>query len=590
MNNLSDSPVFDFVYKIVKYFKWYVIFLLFSSIFGSIEVSIRSYLTKCIIDSIDQNLTTILGINKNVIFYIFLTVLVIIFNNINEYVWVKLFPYIKKEIVNTLFFRASTNSYSFYQNHLAGSLSSMINNCTYAVPSIIRIFIDNLFGPTSALAISVCTLYYVDLKFSIALLLWAILYLASAFSISPTIKRLSKNVSQEASRGYIVDILSNIVSVKLFSNTQREVKLVKDNLDRWGKKAYERDLLIVKLFSFHSIFFLLFQLICFYWLFVGFDLHKYTLGDFVLVFSVSFGIYRNLTGIARNISDFSESIGILSQSLATLFKPTEIIEAPDAVSLKVTHGEIIFDNVDFNYKEGTLLFQKQSVRIMPSQKVGLVGYSGSGKTTFVNLILRLYDVTSGSILIDNQDIRSVTQDSLHKSIAMIPQELSLFHRSLIDNILYARTDASNEEVIAASKSAYAHEFIEKLPQGYESLVGERGIKLSGGQRQRIAIARAILKDAPILILDEATSQLDSITESIIQESLWKLIKNKTTLIIAHRLSTLMHVDRILVFDKGKIVEDGNHQQLISQDGLYKKLWDNQAKEPPKNYDLLDGLI
>lgn len=222
------------------------------------------------------------------------------------------------------------------------------------------------------------------------------------------------------------------------------------------------------------------------------------------------------------------------------------------------------------------MFQNKSVTIEAGQKVGLVGYSGSGKSTFVNLILRLYEVVDGQILIDGQNLSEVTQESLRQAIAMIPQDPTLFHRSLMDNIRYGRTKASDEEVISASKKAHADEFISLLPEGYETLVGERGVKLSGGQRQRIAIARAILKNAPILMLDEATSQLDSITESNIQDSLWELMQGKTTLIVAHRLSTLLHMDRILVFDKGHIVEDGTHAELLNRGGLYKTLWDAQV--------------
>jgi ATP-binding cassette subfamily B protein len=217
-----------------------------------------------------------------------------------------------------------------------------------------------------------------------------------------------------------------------------------------------------------------------------------------------------------------------------------------------------------------------SLEILAGQKIGLVGYSGGGKTSFVNLILRLYEISEGSILIDNQDIRDVTQDSLRRAIAMIPQEPVLFHRTLLENIRYGRIEATDEEVIAASKRAYAHEFISKLPENYHTLVGERGIKLSGGQRQRIAIARAILKNAPILILDEATSQLDSVTEEYIQASLAELMQGKTTIVIAHRLSTLLHMDRILVFDQGKIIQDGTHAELLAQAGLYKTLWDAQV--------------
>lgn len=220
------------------------------------------------------------------------------------------------------------------------------------------------------------------------------------------------------------------------------------------------------------------------------------------------------------------------------------------------------------------MFEDKSIVISAGQKVGLVGYSGAGKSTFINLILRLFEVQNGRILIDDQDIKNVTQESLHQAITMVPQDPSLFHRTIMENIRYGRLDASDDEVKKAAQSACAHEFILKLPLGYDTLVGERGVKLSGGQRQRISISRAILKNSPILILDEATNQLDSVNEKDIQESLWNLIQDKTTIIVAHRLSTLLNMDRILVFNQGKIVQDGTHNELLGR-GLYKTLWDAQ---------------
>jgi len=276
------------------------------------------------------------------------------------------------------------------------------------------------------------------------------------------------------------------------------------------------------------------------------------------------------------VDEFNQALGKCKQSLSALIVPHEIKDKENALSLQVSKGQITFSDVEFFYKETKPLFQNKSVMIEGSQKVGLVGYSGSGKTTFVNLILRLFEVTKGSILIDEQNIRDVSQDSLHEKIALIPQDPTLFHRTLMENIRYGQVTATDAEVIEAAKKAHAHEFIQKLPQGYDSLVGERGVKLSGGQRQRIAIARAILKNAPILILDEATSQLDSVTEGYIQESLWELMQGTTTIVVAHRLSTLLHMDRILVFDAGKIVEDGTHSELIEKNGLYKTLWSTQV--------------
>lgn len=232
--------------------------------------------------------------------------------------------------------------------------------------------------------------------------------------------------------------------------------------------------------------------------------------------------------------------------------------------------------MDFCYKNTVPLFQNQSITILPGQKVGLVGYSGGGKSTLVRLLLRLYDVTGGAIRIDGQDIREVTQASLRNAITMIPQEPVLFQRSLKDNIRYGNVEGTDKAVVEAAKAAHAHDFITQLPQGYETLVGERGVKLSGGQRQRIAIARAFLKNAPILILDEATSQLDSVTEHLIQKSLTQLMEGKTTLVIAHRLSTLLKMERILVLDRGKILEDGAHEVLVSAGNLYQKLWEAQV--------------
>jgi ATP-binding cassette subfamily B protein len=254
----------------------------------------------------------------------------------------------------------------------------------------------------------------------------------------------------------------------------------------------------------------------------------------------------------------------------------EIRDVDGAKKIEVKEGEIIFNDITFGYSKDRNVFENLNVKINAHQKIGLVGYSGSGKSTFNNLILRLFDVQKGEILIDGQDIKTITQESLHKQIAVIPQEPMLFHRSVMENIRYGKLDATDEEVYEAARLAMAHAFIERLPQGYQSLVGERGVKLSGGQRQRIAIARAVLKNAPILLMDEATSALDSVTEKAIQTILDNLISQKTVLIIAHRLSTISHLERILVFHEGKIVEDGTHHELLEVNGYYAKMWHMQS--------------
>jgi ATP-binding cassette subfamily B protein len=301
-----------------------------------------------------------------------------------------------------------------------------------------------------------------------------------------------------------------------------------------------------------------------------------SVGEFAMAASLSLLLIEQARGLSRRFLDFFEYVGNISDGVSIIVRPHEVIDHRNARQLDVHSGKIEFRHVDFSYTGGKPVFKDLCVSINPGEKIGLVGFSGSGKSTLVNLALRLFEPQSGSILIDGQDIQTVSQDSLRASIAMIPQDPMLFHRTLMENIRYGRLDASDDEVIEAAQKAHAHEFIMDTEDGYESLVGERGVKLSGGQRQRIALARAILKHASILLLDEATSALDSITERYIQESLAYLMADKTVIVIAHRLSTLSHLDRILVFHEGLIVEDATHEELLASGGHYAKLWSMQA--------------
>ena len=344
-----------------------------------------------------------------------------------------------------------------------------------------------------------------------------------------------------------------------------------------AQEAYQtQELFLVKVYTTQGCMVALMLSFMTYFLINLYGKGAISIGDFALILSLSTEVAHVTWYTATQVDELNKAVGKCRQSLTSLIVPREITDELGARNLIVTKGQIVFDAVSFKYQGTSEIFQGTSVTIQGGQKVGLVGYSGGGKTTFVNLILRMHDVTGGQILIDGQNIRTVTQESLRSNIAMIPQDPSLFHRTLLENIRYGRIEATNEQVIEAAQKAHAHEFIMRLPQGYKSPVGERGVKLSGGQRQRVAIARATLKNAPILMLDEATSQLDSITEREVQESLWELMEHKTVLVIAHRLSTLMHMDRILVFDKGNIVRDGSHAELLEQDGLYKTLWSAQV--------------
>jgi ATP-binding cassette subfamily B protein len=309
-----------------------------------------------------------------------------------------------------------------------------------------------------------------------------------------------------------------------------------------------------------------------------------TPGDIALAITSYFIVGGYMRDIGQHISHLQRSISDMEDVISFWKREDEVRDRPNAGTMQVQTGEIVFDNVNFEYKaQSRALFENLSLTIKPGEKIALVGPSGSGKTSFVRLIQRLYDVSSGEIRIDGQNIADVTQESLRHSIALVPQEPILFHRSLSANIAYGNPDAKMRDIIDAAKKAYAHDFIQSLPLGYDTLVGERGIKLSGGERQRVAIARAILADAKILILDEATSSLDSISEHLIQKALGHLVKGRTTITIAHRLSTIQDADRILVFDRGRIVEQGSHRDLIANENShYRKLYDMQA------FDLIGG--
>jgi ATP-binding cassette subfamily B protein len=306
------------------------------------------------------------------------------------------------------------------------------------------------------------------------------------------------------------------------------------------------------------------------------DEGKITVGEFVMAVSLSFMIINEARNLSRRFLEFFEYLGNVANGVHTIIQPHELVDAPAAIAPVISRGRIEFRDLDFGYGPDKKVFEKLNVTIEAGQRVGLVGFSGSGKSTFVSLILRLYDAQAGQILIDGIDVRDMTQDALHSQLSLIPQDPSLFHRTLMENIRYGRVEASDAEVMEAATKAHAHEFIMQIKEQYQALVGERGVKLSGGQRQRIAIARVILKNAPILILDEATSSLDSITEKAIQDTLDQVMVNKTVIVVAHRLSTIANLDRILVFDHGHIVEDGSHAELLARRGAYHQLWSRQA--------------
>jgi ATP-binding cassette subfamily B protein len=489
------------------------------------------------------------------------------------------FPKLEKQIRLYLFSHMHDHSHSYFSNQFAGNIASKISDMVENVNHILQLILTVFIPTLVAVIIASFIFYSLSPFFAVILIGWALIHIGIGIAYASRCAYYSHLHSETRSQlnGRIVDSLTNYFAVKIFGNKKYELQYI-DSLQQIEQKQNTQQILYIERVRLVlGILTLLGPGLSLngyaYWCWSH---HLITVGDIVLIFNTSWNIIMMLWWSSIELPNFFKQVGICRQALSLLREPLSLINTPNAQPLKVPHGKIQFQKVHFQYGHTTPLFFDKSVTIQAGQKVGLVGYSGSGKTTFANLILRLFDIQSGHILIDGQNIADVSQESLRQSITLIPQDPSLFHRSLMENIRYGRADASDKEVIEAAKRAHAHEFIMALPEGYDAPVGERGVKLSGGQRQRIAIARAILKNAPILILDEATSALDSFTESQIQESLALLMKGKTTLVIAHRLSTLLNMDRILVFDRGKIIEDGTHASLMVKKGLYQSLWEAQV--------------
>ncbi|KIE06132.1 ABC-type multidrug transport system, ATPase component [Candidatus Jidaibacter acanthamoeba] len=568
-----------FIRESLAPYKLYISIQIIIIFFSAVNHSLSPYLTKLIIDKLtvtqpDQAVQAVANLG---IMYISLQIVMIAMWRIYDYCYLKYVPLLRTKVAHRMMMYTTGHSHNYFQNQFAGSLTNKVVDAAKAVTGISQTMINSFAGAALSLLVAAYAMWSVHLWFSVLVFIWAAIAIFFSTKVSKKSSKLAKKSAEASSRvvGNIVDTLGNINNVRAFTGYNTESNRLKVIQGDFVNAMRARNWFMLKVYSIQGTLFSLYQSLCLALLIYLYSKGQVTAGDFAMILTINHTIIDIIWQLSHSMRDFSEDYGTLEQALQIIQEPYEITDAANAKELAVTKGKITFDQVGFHYKNATPLFGNLSVTVEPNQKVGLVGYSGSGKSTFVNLIMRLYDINFGKILIDDQDIKYVTQNSLRENISIIPQDPSLFHRTLMENIRYG-TSATDNEVIMAAKKAHADEFISKLTLGYNSLVGERGVKLSGGQRQRVAIARAILKNAPILILDEATSQLDSVTEALIQESIFKLMQKKTALVVAHRLSTLLHMDRILVFDQGKIVEDGTHDELLALNGLYKTLWDAQV--------------
>ncbi|WP_412497564.1 ABC transporter ATP-binding protein [Vibrio furnissii] len=568
------------------YEKPLLIMALLSTTIAIIEVSLFGFMGQLVDWLSTSNPDTFLEENRNtliglsLLLLVGMPVLVSIYSLLIHQTMLGNYPMSIRWLAHRYLLRQSL---SFYQDEFAGRIATKVMQTALSVRETVMKTLDVFVYVAVYFTAMVVMLAQADWRLMMPMLLWLAAYIAIQVRFVPKLKQVSAEQADARSlmTGRIVDSYTNIATVKLFSHSRRETDYAEEGMESFLDTVY-RQMRLVTGFNIwvevanYLLVFTIAAMSIYLWM-----TSAITIGAIAIAISLALRINGMSKWIMWEVGGLFENMGTVVDGMNMLSKPITIQDQSNAKALQVTTGAIEFEDVSFHYGENKGVINHLNLTIHPGEKVGLVGRSGAGKSTLVNLLLRFHDVESGTIRIDGQDISQVTQDSLRSEIGMVTQDTSLLHRSIRDNILYSNPNASEDDVLRATKQAHAHEFIETLTDpygnvGYDAQVGERGVKLSGGQRQRIAISRVLLKDAPLLVLDEATSALDSEVEAAIQESLNELMQGKTVIAIAHRLSTIAAMDRLIVLDKGQIVEQGTHQQLIDQNGIYAHLWAHQT--------------
>ncbi len=496
-----------------------------------------------------------------------------------EYVLIYSESKIIERMYNETLGRLTLHSQKFFSNNFSGSLVAKTKRYVRSIEHLYEIILWNFWSVSIQLVGVFIVVFSESTLLGTIFLLWSIIYIAFTLIFVKSKVKLDLKKAEMDSKvtSTFSDLMGNMLTVKVFSGHAFEKKSFSEVThaeEIARRRSWNFSVLRNAVMGFFAI---AIELAGIAVVLVLWAKGTVSAGVVVLIQLYTSNLSQNLSWLARAIVGFTESLTDVKEMVDIFEQTPDILDPEKPEKSRITEGAITFNNINFKYSDGQAVFKKFNLTIPAGQKVGLVGHSGSGKSTIMNLLLRFVDVDKGAITIDGQDIRNLTQDDLRSHISYVPQDPILFHRTIEENITYGNHTAKKAAVIEATKKARAHDFVMELPQKYKTLVGERGVKLSGGQRQRIAIARVMLESTPILILDEATSSLDSISEHHIQEAFIEAMKNRTTLVIAHRLSTVAHLDRIIVLDKGVIVEDGTHEELLKKGGMYTELWQHQTQ-------------
>jgi ATP-binding cassette subfamily B protein len=579
---LPETPLRFICHFVARYRWWYLAMMVFETINSTCGILIP-YATGQVIKGVTaahgHSFALVRSLQGPLWLFIGLSIGEVIFSRAGGRCQIILGPRQRQTVTRALYAYLQHHSHRYLSNDFAGALAHRISETSVGVSQTLWTIIFDFWPMAIVFSVAIWILGHAYPGLAELVGGWSVCFVAISFWLAMRARpyAVAAAAARSETTGKVVDAVTNLTSTRLFARLGFEREYLDGQLRKELAAVRKSNGYSEAVRWFQYVAAAILKIAVLYYAVQLWARGAITVAEFVVACTTALLIINEARNLSRRFLEFFEYIGNVANGVHIIIKPHEIVDLPQAMPATIARGRIEFEHVTFGYVADQPIFRDLSVTIPAGQRVGLVGFSGSGKSTFVSLILRLYDVHGGRILIDGTDIRDMTQESLHRQLSLIPQDPNLFHRTLMENIRYGRLEATEDEVVEAARKAYAHSFIMQIKDKYDSLVGERGVKLSGGQRQRIAIARVVVKNAPVLILDEATSSLDSITEQAIQETLDEVMKGKTVIVVAHRLSTIAHLDRILVFDRGVIVEDGSHAQLLARKGgAYYGLWSRQA--------------